>query len=63
MSDDCGGKEAGYNFLCTSFTGARSSALSGLPGIFDMASEDTGVAGTLEQMESNKKYNDIRSTE
>lgn len=63
MSDDCDGKEAGYNFLCTSFTGARSSALSGLPGIFDMASEDTGVAGTLEQMESNKKDNDIRSTE
>ncbi|MDB4464439.1 hypothetical protein N9033_00045 [bacterium] len=63
MSDSCDGKEAGYNFLCTSFTGARSSALSGLPGMFDMMPEDTGVAGTLEQMESNKKYNDIRPAE
>ena len=58
MSDDCNGKEVGYNFLCTSFTGARNSALSGLPGVFDMQPEDTGTAGTLEQMESNKSNDD-----
>jgi len=62
VSDDCNGKEAGYNFLCTSFTGTKSSQLSGLPGVFDMVPEDQGVAGTLEEMESNqppKKDNDI----
>lgn len=62
MSDDCGGREAGYNFLCTSFTGTRNSALSGLPGVFDMMWSDSGTAGTLEQMESNKD-DDIQSTE
>ena len=58
MNDECNGKEAGYNFLCTSFTGAKNPALSGLPGVFDMMSEDIGTAGTLEEMESNKQSSD-----
>ena len=62
MSDTCDGKEAGYNFLCTSFTGASNPALSGLPGVFDMMPSDNGTAATLEQMESNKD-DDIQSTE
>jgi hypothetical protein len=47
MSDECNGKELGYNFLSTSFTGTHNSALSGLPGVFDMMTEDNGTASTL----------------
>jgi len=58
MSDECNGKELGYNFLSTSFTGTHNSALSGLPGVFDMMTEDNGTASTLSDRESNKPTGD-----
>ena len=50
---DSDGVEVGYNFLNTTFTGTKSSALSGLPGVFDMQPEDVGSASTLADQESN----------
>jgi hypothetical protein len=51
--NDSDGIEAGYNYLDTSFTGTKSGALSGIPGVFDMALEDDGTAATLADLESN----------
>jgi Major capsid protein Gp23 len=48
------GKEIGYNYLNTSFTGTSSSSLSGLgtgTGIWDTFQEDAGVAALLSQFE------------
>jgi hypothetical protein len=46
------GKEIGYNYLNTAFTGTSSAALSGRPGQdFDMLPEDSGVAALLSQFE------------
>lgn len=45
------GKEMGYNYLNTAYTGASSASLSGLPGTFDMISEDQGVAQMLANFE------------
>lgn len=54
---DSDGREIGYNYLNTSFTGASSAQLSGTAGYgltggaFDMLVEDTGVAALLSQFE------------
>jgi hypothetical protein len=45
------GKEIGYNYLNTAFTGTSSASLSGLPGVWDNISEDAGVAAILSQFE------------
>jgi hypothetical protein len=46
------GKEIGYNYLNTAFTGSSSAALSGRAGSgFEMLPEDTGVAALLSQFE------------
>jgi hypothetical protein len=49
------GKEIGYNYLNTAFTGTSSSALSGAPGVWDGLSEDSGVAALLSQFELSSK--------
>ena len=51
--NDSSGIEVGYNYLDTSFTGKKSNALSGVPGMFDMMAEDDGTATTLAELESN----------
>lgn len=45
------GKEIGYNYLNTAFTGTSSAALSGRAGAFDILPEDAGVAALLSQFE------------
>jgi hypothetical protein len=45
------GKEMGYNYLNTAYTGASSGSLSGLDGVFDMMPEDQGVAQMLQNFE------------
>jgi len=48
------GKEIGYNYLDTRFTGTSAAALSGLGGAgteFQMLNEDKGVAALLNQFE------------
>jgi len=46
------GKEIGYNYLNTAFTGTSSAALSGRTGQeFEMLPEDSGVAAILSQFE------------
>ena len=46
------GKEIGYNYLNTAFTGTSSASLSGRSGQqFDMLPEDSGVAALLSQFE------------
>lgn len=45
------GKEMGYNYLNTAYTGASSASLSGLAGTFDMMPEDQGVAQMLQNFE------------
>jgi hypothetical protein len=46
------GKEIGYNYLNTAFTGTSSAALSGRPGQeYTMLPEDSGVAALLSQFE------------
>jgi len=50
------GKEIGYNYLNTAFTGTSSAALSGRPGQeFTMLPEDSGVAALLSQFELTSK--------
>ena len=49
------GKEIGYNYLNTAFTGASSAQLSGLPGEFEFANEDMGVAALISQFELTSK--------
>jgi hypothetical protein len=50
------GKEIGYNYLNTTFTGTSSEALSGRPGQdFDSLVEDSGVAQLLSQFELTSK--------
>lgn len=48
------GKEIGYNYLNTTFTGTSSAQLSG-NGIFPMAVEDSGVANLISQFELTSK--------
>jgi hypothetical protein len=45
------GKEVGYNYLNTTFTGTSAGALSGLPGEFDFDASDAGVAALLSSFE------------
>lgn len=45
------GKEVGYNYLNTAFTGASSAALSGKSGVWDNTPEDAGVGALLSQFE------------
>jgi len=49
------GKEIGYNYLNTAFTGTSSSALTGVAGVWDKLPEDTGVAALLSQFELSSK--------
>ncbi len=49
------GKEIGYNYLNTAFTGTSSARLSGLPGEFEILPEDAGVAQLLSQFELTSK--------
>jgi hypothetical protein len=55
------GKEIGYNYLNTAFTGTSSAKLSGLAGVgtdnstFKSLVEDSGVAALLSQFELNSK--------
>jgi len=55
------GKEIGYNYLNTAFTGASavSPKLSGLPGVFPFADEDRGVGALLSQFEMSSKIPQI----
>ena len=49
------GKEIGYNYLNTAFTGTSSSALTGVAGVWSNLPEDTGVAALLSQFELSSK--------
>jgi len=53
------GKELGYNYLNSAFTGTSSSALSGLSGVFDFMPEDQGVGQLLAQFELSSKIPQI----
>lgn len=56
------GKEIGYNYLNTAFTGASSAALSGLgtgSGIWDKFAEDNGVGALVSQFELSSKIPQI----
>ncbi len=45
------GKEIGYNYLNTAFTGTSAAALSGGAGVWDQLLEDSGTAALLSQFE------------
>jgi len=49
------GKEIGYNYLNTAFTGTSSAQLSGKPGVWTGFNEDAGVAAILSQFELTSK--------
>ena len=49
------GKELGYNYLNTAFTGTSSAKLSGLTGTFTGLPEDSGVAQLISQFELSSK--------
>ena len=53
------GKELGYNYLNTAFTGASSAALSGLTGVWDGLVEDSGVGALISQFELSSKIPQI----
>ena len=46
-----GGRELGYQFLDTRFTGSSSQRLSGVTGVFDINAADRGVAQILSAFE------------
>jgi len=58
-ANNSGGKELGYNYLNTAFTGASSQALSGLPGVWDSLGEDNGVGALISQFELSSKIPQI----
>ena len=58
-ANNSGGKELGYNYLNTAFTGASSEALSGLPGVWDSMGEDNGVGALISQFELSSKIPQI----
>ena len=58
-ANNSGGKELGYNYLNTAFTGASSEALSGLPGVWDSIGEDNGVGALISQFELSSKIPQI----
>jgi len=49
------GKELGYNYLNTAFTGASSAALSGKADVWDHIPEDNGVGALISQFELSSK--------
>jgi len=49
------GKEIGYNYLNTAFTGQSSDQLAGLAGVWDGLAEDSGVGAFLSQFELSTK--------
>ena len=53
------GKELGYNYLNTAFTGASSAALSGATGVWDGLAEDNGVGALISQFELSSKIPQI----
>jgi len=53
------GKELGYNYLNTAFTGASSAALSGATGVWDNLVEDSGVGALISQFELSSKIPQI----
>lgn len=58
-ANNSGGKELGYNYLNTAFTGASSAALSGAPGVWDNFGEDNGVGALISQFELSSKIPQI----
>jgi hypothetical protein len=58
-SNNSGGKELGYNYLNTAFTGASSAALSGRDGVWDKFAEDNGVGALISQFELSSKIPQI----
>jgi hypothetical protein len=50
-TSNANGKEAGYQFLDSRFTGTSSNQLTGIPGVFDFADQDLGVAQILKNFE------------
>ncbi len=54
-----GGKELGYNYLNTAFTGASSTALSGKDGVWDGLGEDSGVGAIISHFELSSKIPQI----
>ena len=53
------GKELGYNYLNTAFTGASSTQLSGAAGVWDNFAEDNGVGALISQFELSSKIPQI----
>ena len=53
------GKELGYNYLNSAFTGVTSDALSGKPGVWDKIAEDQGVGALLSQFEMSSQIPQI----
>ena len=53
------GKELGYNYLNSAFTGVTAAELSGLPGVWDGLPEDAGVGALLSQFEMSSKIPQI----
>jgi hypothetical protein len=54
-----GGKELGYNYLNTAFTGTSSENLSGKAGVFEFQPEDQGIGQLLSQFELSSKIPQI----
>ena len=58
-SNNSQGKEIGYNYLNSAFTGASSDALSGRAGVWDNFAEDNGVGHLISQFELSSKIPQI----
>jgi hypothetical protein len=58
-ANNSGGKEIGYNYLNTAFTGASSAELSGKTGVWDGLDEDNGVGALISQFELSSKIPQI----
>ena len=58
-ANSSGGKELGYNYLNTAFTGASSAELSGLAGVWDKTAEDNGIGALISSFELSSKIPQI----
>ena len=58
-ANNSGGKELGYNYLNTAFTGASSAELSGLAGVWDKTAEDNGIGALISSFELSSKIPQI----
>ena len=58
-ANNSGGKELGYNYLNTAFTGASSAELSGLAGVWDKTAEDNGIGALIDSFELSSKIPQI----